>query len=79
MAEKTEKNIIDVEVAVAFTDGTWTGVMTSVGDPKFDLYSPTRLDVIEKKAEDQVLKDFTHSLRAVAFVKAIWVDPGEEE
>lgn len=59
-----------VEVAVAFTDGTWLTTITQVEN------FPT--DMIEKAAEDKVLEDFSAGPRPVAFVKAIWIDPDEE-
>ena len=61
----------NVEVAVAFTDRTWSTTMTTVED------FPS--EVVEKVAEEKVLEDFSHGLRAIAFVKAIWVGPEEEE
>lgn len=65
---------VTVEVAVAFTDGTWSTVMTDV-----DFLPFSTDEKIEKAAEDKVLKDFSNSTRAVAFTKAIWIDPEEEE
>lgn len=69
--------IIDVEVAVGFTDGTWSSVMMRIGKktPRPFLSD----SAIEKEAEDRVLRDFSGGVRPVAFVKTIWIDPGEEE
>ena len=61
----------DIEVAVAFTDGTWVGAMTTVED--------FPADEAEKVAEEKVLEDFSCGPRAVAFTKAIWIDPKEED
>ena len=65
----------NVEVAVAFTDGTWSTTMTTVEDP------PGAFGhlAIGEMAEEKVLEDFSNGLRAVSFVKAIWIDPGEGE
>lgn len=65
------KSHYDVEVAVAFTDGTWLAVMTFVEDFPFHM--------VEKIAEEKVLEDFDGCEKAVSFVKTIWIDPKEEE
>lgn len=61
----------NVEVAVAFTNHTWTSVITTVED--------FTENMIEKAAEDKVLEDFAHGDMAVSFVKTLWIDPKEEE
>lgn len=72
--EKNKIKSYDVEVAVAFTDGRWRSVMTTVEDP------PGAFGhlAIEKMAEEKVLEDFMHGPRAVSFVKTIWIDSGDE-
>lgn len=62
----------DVEVAVAFTDGTWEAVMTTVEDF-------TSQCQVEFVAEQKVLEDYGSGPRAVSFTKTIWIAPKEEE
>lgn len=61
--------LVDVEVAVAFTDGTWTSTITTVED-----FPDNK---IEKVAEEKALEDFMHGPRVVSFVKTIWIHPKE--
>jgi len=64
----------NVEVAVCFTDNTWTPVVTTVED--------FPVTMVEKVAEDKVLQDYSHHpTKSISFVKAIWMgkEPTEED
>ena len=61
-----------VEVAICFLDRTWTTTFITVKDfPE---------EEAEKAAEDEVLADLSvHRTKMVSFVKAIYIEPTEEE
>lgn len=59
------------EVAICFLDRTWTA--TSV------VVEGLSKEEAEKAAEDEVLADFSaHRTKAISFVKAIYIEPKEE-